>query len=225
MFARSVLSQQVVLAFCSAVLLGQTPAPSSSPTLLEFPVVLQQSVETGKTPVGTKIQAKLAVATLLNGTVIPKNAVFAGVVIESVAKSGNEPARLAIRVDSAQWKNGSASIKAYLTPLYYPTTAQAGQSLQYGPPQPASKTWNGAGQYPSSDSRVYQPFPGSDSGKDAGPVPDTPTPVTSTRPVLLKNVGSAASNDGGIALVSEHANLKLDKLTTYVLVSGEVPAK
>jgi hypothetical protein len=44
--------------------------------------------------------------------------------------------------------------------------------------------------------------------------------TTSSRPVLMKNVGTAPSLDGGIALVSEHANLKLDKLTTYVLAAS-----
>jgi hypothetical protein len=226
MFTRTLVIPRLVLVFWSTCLLGQQkPAASASLRLLEFPVVLQQNVETGKTQVGTKIQAKLAVATLVNGMVIPQNATLSGLVIESVAKTAADPARLAIRMESLEWKNGSASIKAYLTPWYYPKAIQMGQSLQYGPLEPPSKTWNGAGQYPSADSRVYQPFPGSDSDKSAGSVPDTPSSTTSNRPVLMKNVGTAPSLDGGIALVSEHANLKLDKLTTYVLAASGPPAK
>lgn len=214
------------LVLCAAAAAQQTSAPPPPSALREFPVTLQQSVESGKTKIGSKVQAKLVTATLVNGKVIPQNAILSGVVIESMAKSAKEPARLAIRVDSAQWKDGSASMRAYLTPLFYPATAQAGQDLQYGPPEPASKTWNGAGQYPSADSRVYQPFPGSDSDKNHGAIPDTPTSITSSRPVMMKNVGSAPTNDGGIALISAHANLKLDKLTIYVLVSGdEAPPK
>jgi hypothetical protein len=181
-------------------------------------VILQQSLESGKTPVGTKIQAKLLVATLVNRVVIPQNALFSGVVIESVAKTKKSPGRLAIRIDSVEWQDGSASIKAYLTPLYYPNTVAAGPNLRYGPPEPPAKTWNGSGQYPSSDSRVYQPFPSGDSDKSAGAVPDTASSKPSNSPVRMKNVESTPTQDGGIALVCEHANLKFDKLTTYVLV-------
>ncbi len=48
---------------------------------------MKQDVTAGKTPVGTKVQAKLQVATLVDGTVLPKNTVFSGEVTESVAKS------------------------------------------------------------------------------------------------------------------------------------------
>jgi hypothetical protein len=209
----------VGIVWSSSLLGQQQPAAASlAPPLLEFPVALQQSVETGKTPVGTKIQAKLVVATLVNRAVIPENAVFSGVVIESVAKTKKNPARLAIRIDSVEWKSGSAFITAYLTSWYYPTTVQAGQDLQYRPPEPDSKTWNGAGQYPSADSRIYERFPSGDSEKDAGAVPDTASSKPSNRPTRMKNVESAPTQDGGIALVCEHANLKFDKLTTYVLV-------
>lgn len=225
MFARTILARAILGLWSTALIGQQTPATSSAPALHEFPVILQQTVESGRTSVGAKIQAKLAVATLVNGTVIPKNAVLSGVVVESVARSAKDHARLTVRMDSVEWKGGSASIKGYLTPSYYPTTEKAGQSLQYGPPQPPSKTWNGAGQYPSADSRVYQPFPGSDSGKDAGSVPETSTSVISSRPTLMKDVQAAPSNDGGIALVCERANLKLDKLTTYVLVTAELSSK
>jgi hypothetical protein len=218
---RQTSAQNLVLGIVwSSLLLGQQqPAATSvTPALLEFPVSLQQTVETGKTPVGTKIQAKLLVATLVNRVVVPQNAVFSGVVIESVAKTKKNPARLAIRIDSVEWKSGSAFITAYLTSWYYPTTVQAGQNLQYRPREPDSKTWNGAGQYPSADSRIYERFPGSDSDRDAGAVPATPSSKPSNSPARMKNVESAPTQDGGIALVCEHANLKFDKLTTYVLV-------
>jgi len=41
------------------------PAVSRSAAAMEFPVILQQKVVAGKTPVGTKVQAKLTLATLL----------------------------------------------------------------------------------------------------------------------------------------------------------------
>ena len=227
MFTRAILIQGLALFVCWSISsLSQQKSAASAPVgVVELPVVLQQNVEAGKSQVGTKIQAKLAVATLVNGVVIPQNATLSGFVIESVAKTAADPARLAIRMDSLDWKNGSAPIKAYLTGRYYSKATQIGQSLQYGPPEPPSKTWNGAGQYPSADSRVYQPFPGSDSDKSTGSVPDTPSSTTSNRPVLMKNVTLAPTDDGGIALVSQRANVKLDKLTTYVLAASALPAR
>ena len=109
------------VALASVLSLGQPPpAPQSSTAGLEFPVIMRQNVAAGATPVGTKIQAKLTVATLVNGVVVPQGAILSGEVIESVAKSATDPSRLAIRMDSAQWKNRSAPIKAYLTGWYYP---------------------------------------------------------------------------------------------------------
>ena len=45
-------------------------------------MIMWQNVTAGKTPVGTECQAKLAVGTLGDGTVFPKNAIFSGKVIE-----------------------------------------------------------------------------------------------------------------------------------------------
>lgn len=211
---------------CFGTLLGQQKPVAAAPSgIQEFPVTLQESVTAGKTPAGTKIQAKLGIATLVEGTVIPRDAVFSGEVVESVAKTKSAPSRVALRMDSVQWKNGSASLKLYLTPWYYPTGEEVGQDLQYGPQQPANRTWNGQGQYPDPNSKVYRPFPGSDSDKGAA-VPDTPSAITSNHRVLMKNVDTSTNNDGTLALVSKRGNIKLDKLTTYVFASGDLlPAK
>lgn len=66
------------------------------------------------------MQAKLRMATLVNGTVIPQGAVFSGKVVESAAKTKTDPSKLAIRIDSAQWKNGSTALKIYLIGWFYP---------------------------------------------------------------------------------------------------------
>jgi hypothetical protein len=215
----------------SAVLLGQLPPPTpkspadTSPTVREFPVMVEQQVVAGKTPVGTKVMAKLQVATLVNGIVFPRNAIFSGEVLESAAKTKTDPSRLAIRMDSARWKNGSAAIRVYLTSWYYPVADQNGQNLQYGPPEPAKRTWNGLGQYPDTTTKVYRPFPGGDSDKREG-APDTPASILSHRRVQMKDVDSVVSDAGAIAIVSKTSNLKLDKLTTYVLATGDLlPAK
>ena len=203
----------------------QQPAPAQAAQVQEFPVTLEQTVTAGKTPVGTKIRAKLAVATLLDGKVIARNAILSGQVIESVAKTATNPSRLAIHVDSAQWKTGSASLGLYLTAWYYPTVNAQGQDLQYGPPQPASKTWNGEGQYPDPNSKVYRPFPGGDSNQGAS-VPDTPSSTTAKSRTLMKGVEPVSGDNGAIVLVSKRANIKLDKLTMYVLANGELlPSK
>ncbi len=188
-------------------------------------MILQENVIAGKTPAGTKVQAKLAIATMVNGVVVPRNANFSGEVVESSPKTGKEPSRISIRMDSVNWKNGSDAVKVYLSAWYYPSVAEAGQNLQYGPPQPASRTWNGAGAYPDPNSPAYKPFPEGDSDKDqAGP--DTTISTTSKHRVVMKNVETQRNNDGGISLVSKYANLKLDRRTTYVLAAGDLtPAR
>lgn len=228
MLPRTMLITLLILSvFCSAILLGQQkPAVSAASGVREFPVVMQQSLAAGKTPVGSKIQARLEVATLVDGTVIPRNAVFSGEVTESVAKTKTDPSRLALRMDSVEWKNGTAAVKVYLTAWYYPARDAAGQNLQYGPAQPPNRTWNGEGQYPDPNSKVYKPFPGSGSDDKAASVPDTPSSTTLNHRLQMKDVETAGGNDGAIALISKRTNIKLDKLTTYVLASGDLlPAK
>lgn len=222
----AVLTLVLVMALASAF--GQQKPASSSSSgpssgAREFPVTMQQNVTAGKTPPGTKVQAKLEVATLVDGAVIPRNAVFSGEVIESVAKTKTEPSRIAIRMDSVQWKGSSAAVKMYLTAWYYPVHEQMGQDLQYGPQQSAKGTWNGQGQYPDPNSKSYKPFPGSDTDKKNSTVPDTPNATTSNRRVPMNDVESASGADGTLTLISKRTNIKLDKLTTYVF-SGDVTA-
>jgi hypothetical protein len=220
MVRHTLLVQLLVLSGVS-LFSQQTPSTSTASVALQFPVLLQENVVAGKTPAGTKIQCKLTAATLVAGTVIPKNAVLSGEVVESSAKTGKDPSRLSVRMDSAQWKTGSAPLKVYLTRWYYPTTEAAGQDLQYGAPAPPNRTWNGMGQYPDPNSPAYKPFP-TESDKPKNSVPDTPVPVTSDHPTLMKNVDSVRKDDGSLAIVSAHSNLKLDKLTTYVLAADDV---
>ena len=222
MFTDKLFLQLVFSVCCSVGLLSaQSPASSPSSAPSEFPVILEHSVVAGKTKAGTKVQAKLSVPTLFNGVVIPRNAVFSGEVIESVGKTATDPSRLAIRMDSIQWKSGSAPITVYLTAWYYPTVAEAGQNLQYRPPEPPSRTWNGAGAYPDPNSPAYKPFPAGDTDK-SNSVPDTPASITSKHPVLMKNVESERNHDGTIAIICRHCDIKLDRLTTYVLATGDL---
>lgn len=223
MVFRTALSNLILGILTSALLWGQQPpVPGKSP---EFPVVLQQGITAGKTPVGSKVQAKLMIATLLNGTVIPRNATLTGEVTESAAKSAKDPSRLAIRLDSVQWKNGTSEVKLYFTGWYYPTVGQEGQDLQYGPEQPATRTWNGQGQYPDAQSHVYKPFPSGDS--DKGPSgPDESSSTTAKNSLLMKEIEVQRASDGAIVLTSKRSNVKLERYTTYVASTGDtVPQK
>jgi len=183
-------------------------------------MVLQQSVEAGKTPAGTKVQGKLAAATQFYGALIPKNAVASGEVVESESKKGKDRARLAIRMNTVSWNGGWAPLYAYLMPLYYPATGQAVPNLPNESPDPDSRTLNGPNQ--SSQSPMSRPFP-SGSENNQGAIPDVA--ILSSRPVRMRNVVLEPTSNGGIALVSEHENIKLFKMMTYVFAAEESSAK
>jgi hypothetical protein len=51
---------------------------------------------------------------------------------------------------------------------------------------------------------------------------DTPSTTISNHRVLMKDVETEGGNDGEIARVSKHSNIKLDKVTTYVLASRDL---
>lgn len=207
----------VVLA-SAALLAQQKPAPSTSPVGLDFPVIMQQNVVAGKTPAGAKIEAKLAVATLVNGVVVPQGAILSGVVSESVAKSATAPSRLAICMESAHWKHGTASIRVYLTAWYYPV-ATLNQDLSSGLPDVSNnpRTYTGAG-IPGARNSTIQPFPDANAGAST---PNQPS-STSQHRALMKDVESARNSDGAITLTSKHSNLKLDKQTIYVFAAYDL---
>ena len=203
----------------------QIPAAAGCTGACEFPVTLRQNVAAGKTPVGTKVEAKLVLATLVNGTVIPRDAILSGEVTESVAKSAGEPSRIGIRMDSAQWKNGSASVKVYLTAWFYPAVdGMAPQDLSYAPPDAANskRNWNGMGTYPDPNNPVsQQKFPGREADKDDSAAA-APASAISKHRMVMKNVESKHNGDGSVALTSLHSNIKLDKFTTYVFANSDL---
>ena len=194
-------------------------SPASAPNaalVQEFPVTMRQNVVAGKTPVGTKVEAKLTIATLVKGAVIPEGAIFSGEVVDSTAKSKTDPSRLAIRMDSVQWKKESKPIKVYLTAWYYPvpmpqdadqedcrTVGSVGMNC---PPVPGAP---GAG--PGAAGTRFPPEP--------MPLPSAQVPQSR---VAMKDVESTRDPDGTIALSSAKSNIKLDKTTTYVLATGEL---
>jgi hypothetical protein len=215
----------MLAALASSVSSQQTAAKPADAASSEFPVIMRQNITAGKTPVGSRVQAELVIATMASGTVVPRGAILTGEVIESEAKSKTEPSRLSIRIDSAQWRNGSATLKIYLTAWYYPEAAMTNQDLSYQPPDAANnkRTWNGQGTYPDPGNPIsQQKFPGRDSGKDADNGPLTPASSISKHRTLLKHIESARSNDGIVTLSSSSQNIKIDRLTTYVLATSDL---
>jgi hypothetical protein len=221
----------------------QAPAPTGFSPGIELPVTLRQNVIAGKTAVGAKVQAKLAVATLIGGAVVPQGAILSGEVLESVAKSATAASQLSIRMDLAQWKSGSVPIKAYLTAWYYPVAAPV-RALSDDPPATRSPVrWNGSGAHQESRFPPSQPAPGTDPDVDIdkdrerdrdrekGSTSRAPGSNISQHRVLMKDVESSRkqnnnknNQDGSITLTSTRGNIKLDKQTTYVLATGDLTA-
>jgi hypothetical protein len=218
MFRRNSLINLILVGFSLALFAQQKPQPAIS-SAQEFPLVLEKSVSAGKTPTGAKIQAKLSMATLVHGKVVPRNAVFSGEVIESVAKTKSEPARLGIRMDVVSWKDGTEQVNLYLTSWYYPSISEPlGENLHYGPNQPNRTTWDGAGQSPVENTSVYHPLPGNDSNK--GPnMPGTAAPAISSHRVQMKDV-ETEQGEKALILLSKRRNIKLDHYTSYAFVTG-----
>ena len=209
-----------VIVFCATVVLGQPKGevPGAS-NAYEFPVSMQQDVMAGKTPIGTKAEARLELATLVNGTVIPAGAIFSGEVIESVAKSATEPSRLAIRMDSVRWKTGSATLKTYLTAWQNPTrSVRVAQFDAVAAPASAGTT-DSRGTAAGGDYTQPSPSLGGPQGPD---VPAISRPSVSHNRVLMKDVEPMRRSDGGTALICRKRNIKLDKSTTYFLEPGNV---
>ena len=58
--------------------------------------------------------------------------------------------------------------------------------------------------------------------QDNGVNADAPGSIISSKRVLMKNVKSASGADGSVVLVSSRSNIKLNKVTTYVLAINEL---
>jgi hypothetical protein len=101
-------------------------------------------------------------------------------------ETSTEPSRLAIRMDSVQWKDGSAVVKIYLTAWYYPTTVATGQDLQIRAAAVSGQDLEWRGAYPDPNSPVVKPFPGGDSSKSSDGVPNTTAAVTLHRRFPMK---------------------------------------
>jgi hypothetical protein len=138
------------------------------------------------------------------------------------------------KVDSAQWKNGSVPTvvalapRLYLTPWVYPISLLDKDSSG-GPDARETRNWGGGpGNIPPGAPPASQRFPGSGRNGDNDTIQGqkNPGPDSSNHRVLMKNVESSRTSDGGVTLTSQRSNIKLDKSTTYVLATSDLqPAK
>jgi hypothetical protein len=227
MFSRVIISctaALVLIPTVSAPLFSQQKPAPVGPVALEFPVTMQQKVVAGKTPPGTKVEAKLVVATLVKGVVFPRNAVFSGEVLESVAKSPENPSQLGIRLDSVRWKDQSTPLKVYLIAWYYPMRSLTDQEPPFGSSGEIDTAphWGAAPTLPGPGSSASQPFPGSDGSETPEPAPSTVASAISPHRTPMKNVESRRNSDGSITITSHASTIKLDKLTTYVFATAEL---
>src|ERR1035438_6790331 len=103
MLARVLVASLTIIVACSFGSSGQQQPRTTASVIevQEFPVVFERSVTAGKTPVGTTIQAKLSIATLLNGIVVPQNAKFSGEIVVSQARTKNQASRLSLQIGRA----------------------------------------------------------------------------------------------------------------------------
>jgi hypothetical protein len=206
----------VLLGLCLAALSQQTapkPATAAASAAVEWPVTFLEKVTAGVTAVGAKVQAKLLIATLVNGTAVPAGAILSGEVLESQAKSATAPSRLAIRMNQVQWKNAAPfAVKLYLTHWYHPFR---GIGNEQGPAQP----------YEHGQIGLRAPYPQEQPGR-VTENPESPSGgLVSPQRLPMKNVEAISSSDGTVVLTSSKSNIKLDKAIIYVLGADDLSAR
>jgi hypothetical protein len=203
----------VIWALATAAQTGRV-APMTSQ---EFPALLAQNIEPGKTAVGTAVRARLAIGTLVGGVVVPQGAILSGTVEESLAKTEQALARLKVHITQATWKDHTLPLNLYLSDQYRETpwleVSDPGVRNQKLRPD-ASLTWEGTQLRSSKD--MSDPA-------NSSKIPDHIAKVgehsgsSLCLAVRLKINGVAAVQDGsgGMVLISEKKKLKLDQSTCY----------
>ena len=216
---------------CALASVAQT-ARTVNANAQEFPAVLLQSVEAGKTAPGTSVSARLMMGTLFNGVVIPEGALLSGVVEESVARSGNAPARLRVHLTQAEWKERTMALNLYLSDQYYPKKYQSSSENQHfdasntdaqGIKLETHAVYSGG--KPERETLIRNVDPASSlKSADSLVKAQDPATVTAGRPGRMKMAAATAVSDdtGALSLVSEARKLKLDRDTCYSFV-GAVP--
>src|SRR5258708_9141325 len=115
--------------------------------------------------------------------------------------------------------------KVFLTAWYYPVAETRAQDLSDESPDDVPQSWkhrNRPPTFPDPNAPASQPFPGRGTGTDPGSSPPSPMSNISKHRGLMQNVESTRSSDGTITLTSRSFTIKIDKLTTYVLATGDL---
>jgi hypothetical protein len=190
------------LLLCAQFSMAQPAPRHASRERLEFPLELRQKIVAGQTPAGSAVEAKLVIATLVRGVVIPEGAMFSGTVEESVARAGNTPSRLRIHITAAKWNAGSMTVNLYITNTCYPHRRSA-----------LEKEDSLSGLQKRQD-EILQ------AQQHGGVIPmlDTEKPGASSRyehRTVLEDTKGERDEDGRIAILSEKSNLKLDAGRVY----------
>jgi hypothetical protein len=94
------------------------PTRPAAAVAQEFPAVFERKVVAGQVAQGSEFHARLKMATLVRGVVVPEGAELRGVVEESAAKSGDSPSRLKIHITQLKWGAGEMALDLYLTDHY-----------------------------------------------------------------------------------------------------------
>ena len=157
---------------------------------LELPVVFRQKVIAGVTTAGTPIAARLKIATLIDGTVVPAGATLSGHVELSEKNEADRPSRVRIKFDSVRWKTTIVPIRVYATGAYYP-------------------------YYPMERDDVRD-ITNAPVGPD---VSDVVGMRLSTHWVRPDDADAVVEDDGSITVVSSKHPLKFNKDTTYLLTN------
>jgi hypothetical protein len=220
----------VLMAGCVGILAQGPKADSTTKPGLEFPASLQAKIVAGSTPVGTEVRARLAMATLMDGVVIPQDAVISGHVEQSVAKTDEAPSVLKIKFETAHWKKGSAPVNLYLAGCYYPIDFESASDNPSGVHGEIGVMMGGTAPDTLPRANGGMPSIGGTPTMDASrpnaypdPRPGVTVSEVSKHWVRIEKVETVAAPDGGLAITSTERNLKLDKGTVYLLRTPPPP--
>ena len=224
MMRRSILLLYVLLGVAAV---AQQPKANSSVAhpVLEFPAILQEGVVAGKTPVGTAVHSKLMIATLVNGVVIPQDALLVGRVEESTARTKSDPSRLKIRIDVAQWKGGSLSLNAFLTNIYYANRLIEAPPNEGSPDASADgdlTLFHGGHHQNSLDLESSRATLSRQSAGSPASGPNHSGDMRWENSVYrkpMRNVDLSRDSSGAAFILSVRDNIKLERNTAYCFVS------
>ena len=210
------LIPSVLIAALALPTVAQKQPSSATPSpRLELPAHLLNKIEAGKTPVGTPVQAKLMMATLVRGQVVPENSVLSGMIEESTVKTKETPSRLRIHITSAKWQTGETKLDAYITSMYHPFWSQSSSRVRNQPLGLQSPDAYNNDENVERQQRHEELERAAARSQDTSKAPGPDVGVSSHR-YPLPDATVATDADGSTSIVSARHNLKLDTKTIYV---------